>query len=77
MADTLGHVLDELNAVPSATVQPVHADLHVGQILRWRDGLAVIDFEGNPTPGIPGTGLPSPPPGTSPSCCAASDTSVG
>jgi maltokinase len=27
----------------------LHGDLHVGQILRWRDGLAVTDFDGNPT----------------------------
>ncbi|MBG0828455.1 aminoglycoside phosphotransferase [Planomonospora sp. ID67723] len=27
----------------------IHGDLHVGQILRWRDGYAVIDFDGNPT----------------------------
>ncbi|MBL7253940.1 hypothetical protein [Paractinoplanes lichenicola] len=27
----------------------LHGDLHVGQILRWRDGYAVIDFDGNPT----------------------------
>jgi maltokinase len=60
MADTLGHVLDELTAVPTATVQPVHADLHVGQILRWRDGLAVIDFEGNPTPGVTEHGAAQP-----------------
>ncbi len=26
-----------------------HGDLHVGQVLRWRDGLAVTDFDGNPT----------------------------
>lgn len=26
-----------------------HGDLHVGQILRWRGGYAVIDFDGNPT----------------------------
>lgn len=30
-------------------VQTIHADLHVGQILKWRDGYAVIDFDGNPT----------------------------
>ncbi|MFC7644494.1 hypothetical protein ACFQX6_30165 [Streptosporangium lutulentum] len=27
----------------------IHGDLHVGQTLRWRDGYAVIDFDGNPT----------------------------
>ncbi|NUW46924.1 aminoglycoside phosphotransferase [Nonomuraea rhodomycinica] len=27
----------------------IHGDLHVGQLLRWRDGYAVIDFDGNPT----------------------------
>ncbi len=27
----------------------LHGDLHVGQILRWRGGLAVTDFDGNPT----------------------------
>lgn len=29
-------------------IQP-HGDLHVGQILRWRGGLTVTDFDGNPT----------------------------
>ena len=27
---------------------PVHGDLHVGQILRWDGGYAVNDFDGNP-----------------------------
>ncbi|MGW4476167.1 hypothetical protein ACWENQ_41460 [Nonomuraea sp. NPDC004354] len=27
----------------------IHGDFHVGQILQWRDGYAVIDFDGNPT----------------------------
>ena len=29
-------------------IQPVHGDLHVGQVLEWSGGLAVIDFDGNP-----------------------------
>jgi maltokinase len=32
-----------------APVLHLHGDLHVGQILRWRDGYAVTDFDGNPT----------------------------
>jgi maltokinase len=27
----------------------IHGDLHVGQILRWSGGYAVVDFDGNPT----------------------------
>ena len=33
----------------SVPIQPVHGDLHVGQVLGWSGGLAVIDFDGNPT----------------------------
>jgi maltokinase len=43
-----------LQAMPvdqSVPIQPVHGDLHVGQILSWPGGLAVIDFDGNPTLG--------------------------
>ncbi|CAB4935242.1 unannotated protein [freshwater metagenome] len=29
-------------------VLPVHGDLHAGQLLRWRDGIAIADFDGNP-----------------------------
>ncbi|NJC71944.1 aminoglycoside phosphotransferase [Planosporangium thailandense] len=36
-------------------IQP-HGDLHVGQILRWRGGLAVTDFDGNPTLATPDGG---------------------
>ncbi|UBU15272.1 hypothetical protein [Nonomuraea gerenzanensis] len=42
----------ELAALETPTTTPrirIHGDLHVGQILRWRDGYAVIDFDGNPT----------------------------
>ncbi|MEO3797245.1 hypothetical protein ABGB14_44190 [Nonomuraea sp. B10E15] len=37
-------------AVPAAGPRiRIHGDLHVGQILRWDGGYAVIDFDGNPT----------------------------
>jgi maltokinase len=42
----------DIDSVPvdhAVPVQPVHGDLHVGQILEWSGGLAVIDFDGNPT----------------------------
>ncbi len=29
-------------------VQRIHGDLHVGQLLRWPGGIAVVDFDGNP-----------------------------
>jgi maltokinase len=42
-------VLDGLMDRRSVPIQPVHGDLHVGQVLAWSGGLAVIDFDGNPT----------------------------
>ncbi|MGW4796727.1 hypothetical protein ACWEPC_30325 [Nonomuraea sp. NPDC004297] len=42
----------ELAALDTPVAGPlirIHGDLHVGQILRWRDGYAIIDFDGNPT----------------------------
>ena len=41
--------IDSLPADRAVPIQPVHGDLHVGQILEWPGGLAVIDFDGNPT----------------------------
>ncbi|MFB9961605.1 hypothetical protein [Sinosporangium siamense] len=41
-----------LAPLAGATCPPlirIHGDLHAGQILRWRNGYAVIDFDGNPT----------------------------
>ena len=35
-------------AARSVPIQPVHGDLHVGQVLEWPGGRAVIDFDGNP-----------------------------
>ena len=45
-----GTIRDELARFPvrSATMIPIHGDLHVGQFLRWRDGLAVSDLDGDP-----------------------------
>jgi maltokinase len=41
-------------------VQPIHGDLHVGQILEWSGGLAVIDFDGNPALGAAGNPVTGP-----------------
>jgi len=42
------------------TLQPVHGDLHVGQVLEWPGGFAVIDFDGNPTLGDAANALRQP-----------------
>lgn len=42
------HACDVVAAATDAEVIPVHGDLHPGQFLRWRDGIAVSDFDGNP-----------------------------
>jgi maltokinase len=39
----------DLAGVERTPIMPIHGDLHVGQVLRWRGGLAVTDFDGNPT----------------------------
>ena len=43
--------LESIPRVGPIQIQPVHGDLHVGQILEWPGGLAVIDFDGNPALG--------------------------
>jgi maltokinase len=48
-AETLRQELEPLKAPITSPAIRIHGDLHVGQILRWRDGYAVIDFDGNPT----------------------------
>jgi maltokinase len=48
LAPAMRAELDGLSA-PSMQIQPVHGDLHVGQVLESAAGLAVIDFDGNPT----------------------------
>ncbi len=39
--------LTELRTSETISI-PIHGDLHVGQFLRWRDGLAVSDLDGDP-----------------------------
>jgi maltokinase len=47
--EALAESIDSLLSITdSVLIQRIHADLHVGQILRWPGGLAVIDFDGNP-----------------------------
>jgi maltokinase len=50
LRDRAGAVRDELSQLRGLeTVSiPIHGDLHVGQFLRWRGGLAVSDLEGDP-----------------------------
>jgi maltokinase len=45
-----GAIRDELRQLPvrPTTAIPIHGDLHVGQFLRWRGGLAVSDLDGDP-----------------------------
>jgi maltokinase len=52
--------LDGLPLGESIPIQPVHGDLHVGQVLEWPGGLAVIDFDGNPALGDAGNALRQP-----------------
>jgi maltokinase len=58
-----GGMRAELDGLPtdrSIPIQPVHGDLHVGQVLEWSGGLAVIDFDGNPALGPEGNALRQP-----------------
>jgi maltokinase len=48
-APAMRSAIEALPAGGDAAIQPVHGDLHVGQVLEWPGGLAVIDFDGNPT----------------------------
>lgn len=52
--------IEALETVGGVEVQPVHGDLHVGQVLEWPGGRAVIDFDGNPTLGMDANALRQP-----------------
>jgi maltokinase len=49
-ARSIREELARLPVRPTTTI-PIHGDLHVGQFLRWRDGLAVSDLDGDPLGG--------------------------
>ncbi|TMR96504.1 hypothetical protein [Nonomuraea basaltis] len=52
LATRAEHLSRELAPLDTPITTPqirIHGDLHVGQILKWRDGYAIIDFDGNPT----------------------------
>lgn len=40
--------VDGLGQVGDALCIPIHGDLHIGQLVAWAGGLAVIDFDGPP-----------------------------
>jgi len=52
--------LDRLPVDRPIPTRPVHGDLHVGQVLEWPGGLAVIDFDGNPALGDAANALRQP-----------------
>lgn len=49
-----------VEAATDAQVLPVHGDLHPGQFLQWRDGIAIGDFDGNPLLASEERGTPGP-----------------
>ena len=48
VADRARAELDPFDELPGTVAMRIHGDLHVGQFLRWDQGLAVADFDGNP-----------------------------
>lgn len=59
-SDRLAQALATVASATDAQVIPLHGDLHPGQFLRWRDGISVGDFDGNPLLPAAERGLPGP-----------------
>jgi len=61
-AEQIQAFFDSLNDIPSAVVIDTHADLHIGQVLRYGTppNYAITDFDGNPVQGVSPTTLRQP-----------------
>lgn len=59
-APAMREALDRIATADVVRLQTVHGDLHVGQVLEWSGGMAVIDFDGNPTLGEAANALRQP-----------------
>lgn len=59
-APAMGKAIESLPTDGEFQVQPTHGDFHVGQVLEWAGGLAVIDFDGNPTLGAEANAIRQP-----------------
>ena len=58
--DEIETILGGLDTLAGTPVIEGHGDLHVGQVLRSRDGFVVTDFDGNPVLPAPQRMLPIP-----------------
>jgi maltokinase len=47
-AGRIAGTLEAFDEIGSTPTMRIHGDLHVGQLLRWAGGFAVIDLDGNP-----------------------------
>jgi maltokinase len=59
-APAMRRAIDSLSREGEIPVQPTHGDFHVGQVLEWSGGLAVIDFDGNPMLGADANAIRQP-----------------
>jgi maltokinase len=59
-APAMRRAIESLPTDRQIQIQPIHGDFHVGQILEWSGGLAVIDFDGNPALGADANAIRQP-----------------